>query len=335
LRYKDYYFFNEPLQKDEYQRRVNEIVGSFSGIQEMRKRWEDLSATLPFKENHNMKSEDCSGDYIIDSKNCAHSFEIDKNENCSYNYFTKTAKDAYDCIGFGYDSELLYENVAAGFSHRVIGSIYAENCTELEYCQNVRASSSCIGCVGLEKAQFGILNTIYPEHEYRALHERIVESLKNEKQWGEFFPISHAPFSYNETIALDYYPFSKEEALAQGYRWQDQLPGTTGKETVSLDFIPDHIRDVPDSIIKEIFACSLCGRNYKIISQELVLYRQLSVPVPRQCFACRHTARLARRGPMTLFSSVCARCSKTIQTTISPEQHLTVLCDDCYTATVA
>ncbi len=334
LRYKDYYFFNEPIEKDEYQRRVNEIIGSHSGMQEVRKQWEDLSASLPFKENHNMKSEDCSGDYIIDSKNCAHSFEIDKDENCSYNYFTKTAKDAYDCIGFGFDSELLYENVAAGFSHRIIGSIYAENCTELEYSQNMRASSSCIGCVGLEKAQFGILNTIYPEYEYRALHERIVRSLKKEGQWGEFFPILQAPFSYNETIAHDYYPMTKEETLAQGYRWQDALPGTTGKETAPLDSISDHIRDVPDSIIREVFACVSCGRNYKIIAQELALYRQIMVPVPRRCFSCRHTERLRRRGPMQLYERHCSQCAGMFRTALRQDVAPIIYCDTCYSATV-
>ncbi|MBI4239651.1 hypothetical protein HY620_01530 [Candidatus Uhrbacteria bacterium] len=335
LRYKEYHFFNEPLSKEEYERRVGEIVGSVERIQEMKKKFEEFSASHPFKATHNMKSEDCSGDYIVDSKNCHHSFEIDKNENANYNYFTKTAKDSYDCVGFGYDSELLYETVAVGFSHKVMTSLYVENGTDIAYCANTRASSSCIGCDGLNKSQYCILNKHYSESDYHALRETIITSMKQEGSWGSYFPLSLAPFAYNESIANDYYPMAKKEALAAGFRWNDALPDTRGKETMQLGAIPDHIKDVQESISKEILACAECGKNYKITSKELELYRSFSVPIPRECFNCRHRERLNMRGPMRLFGRQCSICSTTITTSISPTQPLTVLCDACYTTSVS
>lgn len=334
LRYKSYHFFNEPLSKEEYERRVGAIMGSGQGLAEMKKKFEELSISHPFRADHNMKSEDCSGDYIIESKNCHQSFEITKNEQCSYNYFTKATKDSYDCMGYGTDSELLYECVAAGTSHKIFGCVYAESSTELEYCHSMRGSSSCIACDGMDKAQFAILNTPYPEHEYRAVREHIVESLKNDGLWGQFFPLSLAPFAFNESCAMDYCPLSKDEAMLHGYNWKHNLPGTTGMETMSLARVPNHIDDCLESIIKEVLACEVCSRNYKITTQELGLYRQMSVPIPLRCFNCRHTERLRRRGPLELRERHCSQCASTLHTALREDSAPIVYCDTCYSAAV-
>ena len=34
-------------------------------------------------------------------------------------------------------------------------------------------------------------------------------------EWGEFFPSSMSPFGYNETVATEYFPREKEEALVE------------------------------------------------------------------------------------------------------------------------
>lgn len=335
LRYKDYYFFNEPLSKEAYEQRVSVIVGSFARLEEMKKTFHAFSASHPFRANHNMKSEDCEGDYIVDSKNCQHSFEVDKGENCSYHYFTKTAKDASDCIGFGYNSELLYECVATGYSHHMIGCMYAEESSDLEYCHSMRSCMSCIGCDGLTKTNCAILNTVYPEDEYRAQRESIIASMKSDGSWGSYFPLSLAPFAFNETIARDYYPLSKEDACAQGYVWKDVLPETTGKETMGLERIPDTIDDVPESIVKEVLACQTCQRNYRITVQELTKYRSLRLPVPRRCFNCRHAERLRRRGPLELFDRSCAKCGSPVRTSLREEAAPIVYCNTCYTDAIA
>jgi hypothetical protein len=33
-------------------------------------------------------------------------------------------------------------------------------------------------------------------------------------EWGEFFPSHVSPFGYNETVAMEYYPVDRNEALA-------------------------------------------------------------------------------------------------------------------------
>ena len=44
-----------------------------------------------------------------------------------------------------------------------------------------------------------IFEKSYSEEEYNELVPKIIEHMKGGGEWGEFFPISHSPFGYNET----------------------------------------------------------------------------------------------------------------------------------------
>lgn len=331
LRYKNYCFFNEQLTEEEYKAKLDKIRGSYEMFCRMREKFEELSSKRPHKENHNLKSEDVSGDYIVDSKNCRNCFEADKCEDCAYAYFVKTAKDSRDIIGFGFESELLLETVAVGHSHRVIGTYYADFSHDVEYCFDVNSAEWCIGCDGLRHAKFAVLNKKYSEDGYKKLRAHIVAELKKVGEYGAFFPPELAPFAYNETIGQDYMPLKKAEVAAFGFRWQEDMPGTRGKETLKAEAIPDRIEEVKDDILDKILACASCGRNYKLVGLELTFYRKMFLPIPRECFNCRHVDRLRRRGPMQLFDRACAKCERPVKTTFAPERPEIVFCEKCYT----
>ncbi len=334
LRHKKYHFLNESLSKDEYQKRVAEISGSYRATEEFRETFTKFSLKFPRRENNNLKSVNSSGDYIFESKNCHSSFELSYCENVNYAFSVKLAKDAYDIIGHGRSAELLLETVACGYSSRVIGSWWTENAEGVAYCFAVRNSQDCLGCDGIKNAKFAILNKIYPEDDYYKIKDKITEELRAAGEYGLFFPPALAIFAYNETIAQDNLPLTKEEALAQGYRWEDNLQMTTSKETLKPENIPDHIRDVSDTITEEILACSTCHRNYKIIPTELQFYRAMALPIPRHCFYCRHKDRIKRRGPFKLFDRKCAKCQKDIRTSYSPDRPEIIYCESCYQAKV-
>lgn len=40
-------------------------------------------------------------------------------------------------------------------------------------------------------------------------------------EWGEFFPIEISPFGYNETVAQEYFPLSKDDCKKQGWSWRE------------------------------------------------------------------------------------------------------------------
>ncbi|MBI4252847.1 hypothetical protein HY623_01545 [Candidatus Uhrbacteria bacterium] len=334
LRHKSYHWFNEELTKNEYEKRLAEVKGSCQKLNEMRKKFEEFALQFPHRENNNMKSEDCTGDYLFSSTALRDCYEITEGENCKYMFASKNIKDSYDTLGYGYGSELLLDCAATGYANRVIGSYWVENGHDCEYCFFTHASEYCFGCDGLKKGKYCILNREYSEKEYHALREKIIDELKRDGEYGLFFPPVIAPFSYNEAVAQDYMPLTKEEALAQGYRWQDKLPMTVGAETLAPESIPDHIVQVTSTITKDVLACLDCKRNYKITPKELAFYQNMSLPIPRQCFSCRHVDRIKRRGPMKLFERSCVKCSKDIRTTFAPNRPEIVYCVECYQAEV-
>ncbi|MBI2888861.1 MAG: hypothetical protein HYY10_02975 [Candidatus Liptonbacteria bacterium] len=334
LRHKSFHFLNEPLEKEEWRKKVNEIVGSYSAIEKFKKIFEEHTKKFPRRENDNLKSVGCTGNYIFESKNCRDSFEVGKGEDLRYAFSVKTPKDSYDLIGHGRSSELLLEGVGVGVSQRIKVGWFVENSHDVEYCLGVRGSEDCFGCVGLKNGKFAVLNAQYSEGEYKKLREGIIKELTTEGEYGLFFPPSMAFFAYNETIGQDNMPLTKEEAQKQGFRWEEEIPATKGKETLKPEQIPDHIKDATDDILKETLACILCGRNYRIIKPELEMYRRALIPIPRKCFSCRHLERLVRRGPFTLFERTCAKCGKGIKTNYSPERPEVVFCESCYQSEV-
>ena len=140
-------------------------------------------------------------------------------------------------------------------------------------------------------------------------------------------PGTISPFAYNETVAQEYYPINKEDAGQLGFYWRS----TPEKKTVpATQEVPDSIEDVQDNITDETLLCVQCSKNYRIIPHELRFYRKIGVPVPRACPECRHKNRLDLRNPRVMFEGTCAKCSKEIQTSYSPERPEKVFCEECY-----
>lgn len=330
LRNKSYHILNRPFSKEDYEKRIAGIKGSYEKTEKFRREFEKLVLKLPHRENNNLKSVKSSGEYVFVSKNCRDSFEASACENSRYLFSNKFVKDCYDLLGHGRQSELLLDNVAVGTSQRVIGSWWTITSHDIFYSFGMRSCEDCFGCDSLRNARYCILNKQYSEQEYKQITEKIISELKEKNLFGLYFPPSIAPFAYNETIGQDNYPLTKEEALKLGYRWQDNLQITKGKETIKIGKIPDNINDIQDSILKEILVCEACGRNYKIIQQELQFYKKMALPLPRKCFFCRHKDRLIRRGPMAIYDRQCAKCAKDIKTTYAPDRPEIVYCESCY-----
>ena len=94
--------------------------------------------------------------------------------------------------------------------------------------------------------------------------------------------------------------------------------------------IQDNIKEVDDSIIKKILICDISNKPYKIISQELKIYKLLNIPIPRKCPEIRHKEKIAIRNPRKLFNRKCDKCMREIRTTYSPDRKETIYCEECY-----
>lgn len=330
LNNKSYHFLNEPLAPKEYKKKIAEILGSYEKIEEFKKEFAKLILNFPMRENNNIKTVNSTGDYLFECKNVEDSFEVYNGEDCRYVFSSKLIKDSMGVIGYGTKSERLLEVVATGLCSNVIGTYGAENSNDILYGFYVRNCKNCIGCDALHNVQYSILNKEYSKEEYERLRAKIIAELTELDLYGLMIPPELAPFAYNETIAQDNFPLTKDEALNEGLTWEDDIQKTEGKETLQPENIPDHIKNVKDSITVEVLRCIDCNRNYKIIAQELLFYRKMNLPIPRKCFYCRHQDRIVRRGPYKFWNRTCAKCQKDIVTNYSPNKPEIVYCEKCY-----
>lgn len=344
LRHKQYYIFNQPHSKEEYEKKKGELInGNRESIELVRKEWQEkVLAKFPRKYYNGEKNENFSGSSIARCVDSFFMFDAKNTKDCKYCAWMINGKDTHDYLAWG-DVELCYEVVSCGYNStnlRFCNACYLAN-YNLTYCDLCNNSNDLFGCVGLNGQRFCILNKQYTESEYHALVPKIIDHMTQTGEWGEMPPVRCAPCGYNDTLAYDYYPLTKEEVEQKGWHWTEVPRGTYGKETLASEKIPQSISITDESICNEVLACIECKKNYKIIKQEFALYKTIVVPVPLKCPECRHKARFALRTPYTLWERQCmceqsthdhgtVRCSRNFQTAYAPERPEIIYCEECY-----
>ncbi len=355
LRGKQHCFQNKQYTKEEYRGILDRYaLHTWSGSEKARKEFEEFILKYPHKYAIIVNSVNCTGDYLVDSKNAKHCYITVRVENSKYFERGDTIKDSYDCLSGG-EQELCYDSINPDNSYLALFTSYCHKDREVFYSDSCQSSENLFGCVGLKKAKYCILNKQYSPGEYAELKEKLIENMRRNGEYGEFFPPELSPFCYNESVAQDDFPLPKDEVLKAGLRWQDNFTKTEGKET--LTDVPDNINDVPDGIVQDVLVCGLCGRNYRIMREELNFYRQNRIPIPRNCFFCRLKQLYKERGPVRLWMRKCqcagsksenglykntvphfhkdGRCPNKFETSYAPDRKEIVYCEQCYNAEVA
>ncbi|MEI7424697.1 MAG: hypothetical protein WCK10_01090, partial [Candidatus Staskawiczbacteria bacterium] len=177
--------------------------------------------------------------------------------------------------------------------------------------------------------------------EYLILKSKIIEQMNkipyvDSKEiiyrYGEFFPAEISPWAYNETIAEEYFPLTKEQALSKGYRWEDDIPRTKDQETISIDELPKIPNLFTNELTEQVLKCNTCTNNYRLTSQEILFYKRLNISIPSDCFNCRHEKRMKLRNARTLYDGFCAKCGDKFQTSYNSEQQkeYKIYCESCY-----
>jgi hypothetical protein len=350
LRNNQYHVFNEPLSKEDYEKFLKDArLDTVSGVEAMRKKFAEFLKTQPRKYAEIVNAPGSSGGYITDAKNCRSCFHCYDAEDCAYGeHVWRNAKDCMDVSTAGRNASLIYNSINNGIdvsNQTCCAVVWGSNF--MEYCLNCFNSNHCLGSVGLRKKDYCILNKEYSKEEFKALREKIVKEMVEKGEYGEFFPASLSPFGYNETVAQEQFPLTKEKAAGLGYSWEEYPRGTYGKETVEWKDVPDSIRDFDADINKAIFACENCRKNYRVIPAEFQFYKRLEIPLPRICPDCRHARRVAARGPNRLFKSrQCScdsahkyhpegKCLNVFQSNYPPDSKEILYCEQCYNAEFA
>ena len=329
LDHKEYYFLNEPLSKKEYEERMQQFRGHASRFEEIKKLHLDRMQKMVRKYANIVNSENVSGDYIENSRNCLDCYDVNESEDCRYVTVGVNVKDNYDCSNMYLKPELCYETLGTIEVHTIAYCLFVFHSQRLLYCDYCFSCSDCFACSGLTRKKFCIFNMQYSEEEYNRLVPQIIEHMKKGGEWGLYFPPHVSNFGYNETLASEYLPLTKGEAHAQGFHWREGNNRDFQPQTIEL---PESITDALDSLPQEVLCCTSCKKNYRIIPQELAFYRQNIIPLPRRCPDCRYTDRLQLRNPRHLFTRTCSHCKKEVETTFASERPETIVCDECYRA---
>lgn len=328
LRNKQYCVENKQYSKDDYVRMKNELIeGSLKKRTELFERFLKLREGRGVKFAHIVNCQSCTGDYLKNSKECHACFDVADSEDSYELIFGNMVKDCFDADLLGDNSELVINTISTFGVHNMKNSYFAIDSHDVDYCELTFNSHDLFGCVGMRHLEYCILNKQYSDHVYRDLKAKIVEHMRKTGEYGKFFPAGSSHVAYNESTAHEYFPMSREDALANGYRWYDAPKKKIIPQTYD---VPDDISDVSDSVCHEALVCGVCGKNFRILQQELEFYRKQKLPVPAHCENCRHRARMKLRNPRALFDRKCAKCGVAVRSTYSPERMERVYCERCY-----
>ena len=369
LRGKSYHIFNQPYSKEEYGRKLLELdLGSYRNVLRVKEEFEKLKLKAIRKYANTYKVENTTGDNVGEASNCKACFDFWGGiRDCKFciNGGVRLS-DSYDGYGIGETSELIYESVDTGLNGtKFFFDIFVWGGHNVQYSYASHGCQNIFACVALRNKQYCILNKQYTKEEYEALVPKIIEHMNTMPyidklgrvyKYGEFFPPELSPFSYNETIAQEYFPLTKEQALVQGYKWRDP---DTKQYTVTKQpqDLPDHIKDTPDSILEEVIGClhaqenhhtanceASCVTAFKLIPAELQFYKRMNLSLPRLCPNCRHYERLAERNPLRLWTRGCmcdkpnhshqGGCPNQFETSYAPDRPEIVYCESCYNSEV-
>ncbi len=321
LQNKEFYFFNQPLTIETFGQKVAEIKKSPEKFAEKIQEFHAFSLKFPKRYAHQINCESSTGDGIKNCKNCTDCFDGYGGEDLKWMLnFPGETRDCYDISGcaqteLSYECQGIFPGYGVKFSNGCLN-----NSQNVTYCLYLDGGKECFGCIGTKKAEYCILNKKYSREEYFKLKEKIIAqmraaaSVREDVQYGEFFPINISPFCYNETVAHEHFPLTKEQVLAKGWHWKDD------KKSSATAF----------SSIHEILNCTICQKNYRIIPAEIKFYEKHQLPIPQKCPTCRNKELLSLRNPRKIWQRNCQKCQAPISTTYPPSRPEIVYCEKCF-----
>ena len=330
-------FVNFILQRQLFRRR------SYGKANEM---FHMLLETVPRRYMYLLKTDNSSGDWLLDCKDCENCYFIDNGVACSNCGLGLDIRDCMDCWAVAYGSQKSMENqtcLRGGFNMVANFSNDCSSCLYIDNCQNCQ---DCFGCIGLKNKKHCIFNKQYSTEEYETLKAKLIEHLKKTKEWAQFFPFWMSTFPYNTTVADFYYPNKAEEYQAllkvseelwppgekyqRDYLWMTQEEREKEEEKVVSP--PDSLFEVKknEEVLSAVYTDAVKQDPYKIMGRELAFYQKMKMPLPDRSFRTRYRERLKRYNPRKLHARQCQRCRKDLDTTFPPDSPYIVFCEECF-----
>lgn len=293
LQNQKYCFLNTQLTKEEYEQKMKEIdFNSYKTFEEYKKKFfSEIMANAKYIRLLNTENSD--GNFLINTKNCHHCYDVENSEDCSYlRIGANGLRDVHHSHAIVDGSELIYENISTTESyncHNIIGSWTTKDSCYSEFLQGCK---DCIGCISLRYKKFCILNKQYSPEEFEKIKKHIITELG--EYFGSPFPLKLAPFTYLESAFKDYDSLTKDELEKIGWSYGKEEETKTGSFS-KINEIPDKTTDFDQNDLKKIFECDTSKKPFKIIPQELNLLKKIQAPLPRKHYEIRFQERINPR----------------------------------------
>ena len=284
-------------------------------------------------------------------KECENSFwnDITNCSNCkfvseSYNYkdvkYCNRELDLVDCM----DLQWCYEQLTFEW----ISTTRDYNCwfianwsgnKNIWYCYYCYDCSNVFWCVWLRNKSYCIYNKQYTKEEYYQIVPQIISQMIRDKEWWEFFDPQLSYFWYNESIAMDYYPLTKEEALKRWYKRSDyEAPFPKVERKVPWENLPKQwcrvIKEKKPEILEKILnyaiVCEVSKRPFRVTKQEIEFYVKHNLPLPTKHPDIRHQERLAEKDPVIMHLMNCEECWEEMLSVHEKWKWKKILCKKCF-----
>ena len=347
---QSYCIRNVKYAKEEYKEKIKSFnLGSRKIIISLMKEFKDLKKNSIHRAIEGFNNFESTGNYLRNTKRCKNCFDVSDAEDCKYVSYSNEVKDTMDAYAAYPKTELCYESVGSGNpSYNCRFSYLPWASSDILYSNAIFSGcQNCFGCNQITNKSYCILNKQYSKEEYEELVPKIIQHMNDMPyidskgriyKYGEFFPVEISPFAYNETIAQQYFPITKEQSIELGYSLYDDKERNY-KITKMPGNLPDDIEDIKDEILSEVIGCEHVGKcnqqctmAFRVTENELIFYRKMNIPIPSLCQNCRHYERLAKRNPMKLWHRKCMKegCTNEFETSYAPDRPEIVYCEKCY-----
>jgi hypothetical protein len=332
LVWKKYCILNKQYSKQEYFEKIKDLEQKYFSI--WWKAFDEIKNKIFYKNLIMLNCQNSFWDNIENAKNCYSIFHfVWESQNSKYleNWWL-ICNDVYDWIWVWDNLTLSYELVDTWVNaSKNYFLITCYTCQNTFYSINCHNSSNLFWCIWVRNKKYCIFNKQYTKQEYEKLVSKIIEKLKVDWEWWEFFPANISPFWYNETIAQEYFPFSKPEILEQNFNYSDyEASEPKVEKIIPGSKLPEDILKIPDDILNWAIKCEKSWKIFKIIKAELEFYRKHNLPIPKRHPDIRHLERIKFRNPRKLFDINCDKCNIDMKSTFSKNREEKVFCEKCY-----
>jgi len=334
LRNREYCILNKQYTKEEYEEKMNSLhLNSREFLNKLRKKfWDHIKKDAVHKTTFQTNCQNSYGNYISNCKNCKNTFYTEDSEDCLHVMRNARIKTCMDTCGL-LRGEHCYGICQSTNLHNVQFAMFSADCSGSQYLDQCYNCANCFGCVGLKRKKYCILNKQYTKEKFENLKTKIIEKMKKEGEYGQFFPWKFAYNGYNLSLGAFYEALSEKEAGQLGAKWEN--PPNNHHDGTNAKKLPDASESITNDLVGNPYLDEDTKQPFAFIKQELDFYLKHKLPLPTLHPEERNRRRFGKLAPLDPQRVKCFGCKKEI-TIYYPQSwgYKKVACEDCYLKTV-